>query len=80
MTTPKEEAVSALATAQKMLDNPEALVGHRLAMLRATVEYAASQVEAIQALKRERSRTPRARSAPAPAPAQHDLPGHGARP
>ena len=52
--TPQSEALSALTTARKMLDNPEPLTGVRLVQLRGLLEYAEDQVTRIQAVKRTR--------------------------
>ena len=50
----KDEALKALAHIQKRLDDPEPLEGLARRHLRATVEFAVEQVEAIQEVKRVR--------------------------
>jgi hypothetical protein len=52
--TAKEEALNALDTARKMLDSPEPLTGLRLSLLRGTLDFAASAIEAMQEVKRKR--------------------------
>lgn len=53
-TTPKAQALEALSTARKMLENPEPLTGVRLVQLRGLLEYSEEQVVAIQEVKRPR--------------------------
>lgn len=50
----KAEAVEAIEQAMKALDSTEPLTGLRVRLLRETLAYAASAVEAIQELKRPR--------------------------
>lgn len=52
--TPKAEALHALGTALKMLDDPQPLDGLRRQLLRETLVYAVGAVERIAELKRAR--------------------------
>jgi hypothetical protein len=52
--TAREEALSALDTARKMLDSPESMTGLRLSLLRSTLDFAAASIERIQEVKRQR--------------------------
>lgn len=55
--TAKEEALNALDTIRKMVDSPEPLSGLRLQLLRTTLDFAATSVEALQEVKRKRKAT-----------------------
>ena len=54
MTTPKADALDALAQIRTALESPEPLTGLRLRLLRETVDYAVDCVERVEETKRRR--------------------------
>lgn len=59
MTKHREEALRAIAEVTAMLDSPEPIEGLRKHMMRATLQYAVDEVQAIQETKRLRKATSR---------------------